>query len=133
MTDQIWSWVLGFIGIAGFIAAGKKIWWAWYINIAAQFIWFAYAIVTQQWGFLLSSFVYMGVFVKNAYDWTRERNLANDSLAKAEAALKRAEETLDRVEQGVISQDEARQRVQQMYERNIKVPEEFKKIEGDVT
>jgi hypothetical protein len=71
-SEQIWSWVLGAIGICGFILAGRKVWWAWYINIANQFIWLAYSIVTQQWGFLVLSVFYFIVFSKNAYDWTKE-------------------------------------------------------------
>lgn len=134
MNDQLWSWVLGFIGVAGFILAGKKIWWAWYVNIGCQFLWFAYAIVTQQWGFFLSSIVYLAVFSKNAYDWTKERRAirvaANDFV---DARLDSIEKLIARVNEGVITEDEARLRIQDYFAREIKVPDEFNKLDGDVS
>jgi hypothetical protein len=71
-VNQIWSYVLGVIGVFGFILAGRRIWWSWYVNIACQFLWFAYAIVTNQLGFLLSSVVYFVVFIGNARKWTKD-------------------------------------------------------------
>jgi hypothetical protein len=58
------------IGVVGFFLAGKKIWWAWYINIANQVLWTAYSLLSEQYGFLVVSFVYFVVFSKNAYEWT---------------------------------------------------------------
>lgn len=78
MTEY-WSWILGFIGIAGFILTGRKIWWAWYVNIGAQVVWFTYAIVTVQYGFLVSSIVYAAVFSYNAYLWTKDRKLTEQA------------------------------------------------------
>lgn len=74
--SEYWSWILGFVGIAGFILAGKKVWWTWYINIAAQGLWITYAIVTNQPGFLVSAIVYTAVFSRNAYLWTKERHIS---------------------------------------------------------
>lgn len=71
-VSQWWSVVLTLVGVTGFWLAGRKVWWCWYVNIVCQFIWLAYAIVTRQWGFLLSTFVYGPVFVRNAIAWTRE-------------------------------------------------------------
>lgn len=72
----LWSWVLTLIGVSGFWLAGRKVWWAWYINIANQAIWTAYAFVTRQWGFLLGVPIYLAVFVPNAIRWTREHRSA---------------------------------------------------------
>lgn len=72
MGDQYWGWLLSIVGVAGFMLAGKKVWWAWYVNIANQILWFAYATITQQWGFLAGVLVYSVVFVRNAYLWTKE-------------------------------------------------------------
>lgn len=41
----MWSYILTAVGISGFILAGRKVWWAWHINIACQGLWIAYAIV----------------------------------------------------------------------------------------
>lgn len=70
-----WSWILTAVGLTGFILAGRKIWWCWYINIACQALWFAYAIFTEQYGFIVASIAYTFVFTQNAVKWTRERNM----------------------------------------------------------
>lgn len=72
MDNQIWSWLLTIVGLAGFILAGRKIWWCWYINIACQALWFTYAIVTEQYGFIVASIAYTIVFTKNAISWTKD-------------------------------------------------------------
>lgn len=72
MSVQIWSGVLTAVGLAGFFLAGKKIWWAWYVNIANQVLWFAYAIITQQWPFIVGVVAYTAIFTKNAISWTKE-------------------------------------------------------------
>lgn len=74
MSDQWWSYVLTIIGVLGFWLAGKKVWWAWYVNIANQVLWFTYAVVTDQWGFIFGALFYTVVFVKNAYMWTRDHH-----------------------------------------------------------
>lgn len=71
--EQWGSWAVSAIGILGFFLAGKKVWWAWYVNIANQVLWFIFAVVTQQWGFLLATFFYLAVFTRNAYLWTKDR------------------------------------------------------------
>lgn len=70
---MLWPYVLTVVGIAGFWLAGKKVWWAWYINIANQGLWTTYALLTEQWGFLIGVGFYMIVFIKNAISWTKER------------------------------------------------------------
>lgn len=74
MSDQYWGWILSIIGLVGFYLAGKKVWWCWYVNIANQVLWAAYALITDQLGFLLGTAGYLFVFVKNAYTWTRDRH-----------------------------------------------------------
>lgn len=92
MNDQWWSWILTVVGLTGFILAGRKVWWCWYINIGCQFLWFTYAIVTEQLGFVVASIFYFIVFTKNAIRWTkdyRETGFVEESLEPAKAqALK---------------------------------------------
>ena len=71
---QILSWVVGVVGITGFLLAGRKVWWAWYVNIVCQAIWIAYAIASNQPAFFFTAIFYTGVFSVNAYRWTKERN-----------------------------------------------------------
>lgn len=72
MGSQWWSWALTAVGLLGFFLAGKKVWWCWYVNIANQILWATYALITDQLGFLVGTFAYTFVFVKNAYVWTVE-------------------------------------------------------------
>ena len=76
MHNQLRSWVLTVVGITGFILAGRKVWWSWYINIACQVLWFAYAIITKQYGFIIAAILYTIVFSKNAIAWTKEHKEA---------------------------------------------------------
>lgn len=75
-----WSWILTVVGLTGFILAGKRVWWAWYINIGCQVLWFTYAIITSQYGFIVASIAYTVVFTKNAIAWTRDHEDEIDGL-----------------------------------------------------
>lgn len=72
MIDQWWSWVVTLVGVTCFFLAGNKVWWAWYVGLIGQFLWFAYSIATEQWGFLIGAFLYTFVYLRNAIRWTRE-------------------------------------------------------------
>lgn len=82
MSLMWWSWILTVVGVTGFILAGKKIWWAWYINIFCQGLWFTYAIVSEQYGFIAASLLYVGVFSKNALEWTQEHRLEKSACER---------------------------------------------------
>lgn len=66
------DYILSIVGVTGFFLAGKKVWWAWYVNIACQALWVTYAMVTAQYGFLIGAVVYSMVFIENARKWTKE-------------------------------------------------------------
>lgn len=74
MSDQIWSWFLGGVGLVGFFLAGRRLWWAWYINLANQVVWIVYSLLTQQYGFLVTAILYTVIFANNALKWTRARH-----------------------------------------------------------
>lgn len=67
-----WSWLLSITGAASFYLAGRKLWWAWWVSVAMQGLWLAYAVATRQYGFLVGVFLYGGVYLKNALSWTAE-------------------------------------------------------------
>lgn len=67
------SYILTIVGLFGFIAVGRKVWWAWYVNIIGQILWFIYSVTTQQWGFFIGAVAYTIIFSLNAFKWTRER------------------------------------------------------------
>jgi hypothetical protein len=74
MVDQLFSLatILSLVGVLGFRLAGKKVWWAWYVNIAAQVLWVIFAISIEQYGLLIGVVFYTWVFGKNAYEWTMD-------------------------------------------------------------
>lgn len=72
MSVQLWSWLLTAVGLIGFILAGRRVWWCWYINVGCQVLWFGYAIATRQYGFIASAIVYSAVFIQNARKWSKE-------------------------------------------------------------
>jgi hypothetical protein len=69
---QILTWVMTSIGFSGFIFAGRKEWWAWYINMACQILWAIYALATGQPAFLVFAAAYFVIFARNAYLWTKD-------------------------------------------------------------
>lgn len=69
---MIWSFVLTGVGITALWLVGKKIIWGWVVGMALQFLWFAYAILTEQWGFLISCVLYGYVNAKNYFEWKKD-------------------------------------------------------------
>jgi hypothetical protein len=67
------DWVVTAVGLVGFVLAGRLVWWAWWLNVANQFLWAAFALTTGQHGFLVGTAFYLVVFTRNAVRWTRER------------------------------------------------------------
>lgn len=75
-STQLWSWVVTAVGLLGFVLAGRKIWWAWYVNLACQVLWIIFALVSGLYVFIISALFYTVVFSQNAIRWTRERDNA---------------------------------------------------------
>lgn len=63
--QQLWSWSLMFVGVTGLYLAGRGNWLGWAIGILAQILWFVYALVTKQYGFIVSAIAYGMVNVIN--------------------------------------------------------------------
>lgn len=70
---MIWSFLLAAIGIAGLLLAIRGVWWGWAINLAAQFLWVAFAIATDQYGFIISALAYGSVYAYGAVKWWKGR------------------------------------------------------------
>lgn len=72
MIEQILSYIITAVGIAGFWLAGRKVWWCWWVNVANQILWTAFAVWTEYYAFLVGTAFYFFVFTKNGIQWTRE-------------------------------------------------------------
>lgn len=105
MSFQVWSWVLGFVGLIGFYLAGKKVWWSWYINIANQLLWLIYSLVSEQYGFLVATAGYSVVFVKNAIEWTRQRGAPQTTIAPIGRVTYMHSDAMGLTFEGVLNDD----------------------------
>lgn len=70
----IWSVALAAVGILGIYLAGRKNLWGWAIGCGAQALWIVYALVTSQYGFVLSAGAYALVYGRNWLRWQREKH-----------------------------------------------------------
>lgn len=72
IAGLIWSVALAAIGILGLVLAGRKRSIGWAIGLSAQVLWITYALVTAQYGFILSALAYGSVYAKNFIAWRKE-------------------------------------------------------------
>ena len=73
MTNLVWSFALAGIGILGIYLAGRKNLLGWALGVSAQVLWIVFAVVTQQWGFILSALAYGWVYGRNFIKWRNEK------------------------------------------------------------
>lgn len=78
--NQWWSWILTAIGITGLYLVGKKSLWGWIVGIGVQLLWIAYAVATQQWGFIISALAYGAINLRNYIRWNNEKKLKEKVL-----------------------------------------------------
>jgi len=52
------------IGVTGLLIAATRPRIGWWFNIGAQVAWVIYAVVTRQWGFLISAIAYGVAYVR---------------------------------------------------------------------
>jgi len=64
----MWSYVLASVGILGLWLAGSKRRIGWAIGLGAQGLWIAYALATEQYGFIATALAYGFVYARN---WRR--------------------------------------------------------------
>lgn len=76
--NLIWSVALAVIGIFGIWLAGRKSKWGWAIGFFAQVLWFIFALVTKQYGFILSAVAYGWVYANNYLKWKKEQKVLNN-------------------------------------------------------
>ncbi|MEU6362239.1 hypothetical protein [Streptomyces albidoflavus] len=69
--NPLWSYLLTAVGVTGLLLAGRMKRTGWLVGLGAQFLWAAYAAATQQYGFLISSFIYGYVYATNYLTWRR--------------------------------------------------------------
>jgi len=51
-APALWPWLLTGLQVLSLWAAGRRHWWAWLLGGAVQAPWIAYALLTDQFGFI---------------------------------------------------------------------------------
>ncbi len=82
MTGLVWSIVLAAVGIFGLWLAGRKDWRGWAVGLAAQVLWFSYAVITQQYGFIASAVAYGVVYGRNWWLWRHPEPSSKETALK---------------------------------------------------
>jgi hypothetical protein len=67
-----WSWVLAVIGVAGIFLVGRKTIWGWLILCVNEVLWIAYALATDQYGFIAMAVAYAAVYIKSYIHWRKD-------------------------------------------------------------
>lgn len=81
MFTEYWSWGLSAVGILGIWLAGRKNLWGWAVGFGAQILWIAFALTTEQYGFIASAFAYGTIYGIN---WAKWRGDAREQAVAAE-------------------------------------------------
>jgi hypothetical protein len=66
---EYWSWVLAAIGVSGIYFVGKKTIWGWFVLLFSEAVWIVYAVITEQYGFIVSAFAYAAVYIRSYLHW----------------------------------------------------------------
>lgn len=67
-----WSYILAAIGVTGIFFVGRKTIWGWHILLVNEALWITYAIITKQYGFILSAIAYAAVYIRSYRHWSKE-------------------------------------------------------------
>lgn len=66
---ELWSWALAALGIGQIVLTGQKKRIGWLLGLATSCVWVAFALVEQQYGFLVSSAVFATIHIRNWIKW----------------------------------------------------------------
>jgi predicted lipase len=72
---ELWSWGLAIIGVAGIYFVGKKTLWGWFVLLFNEAIWIIYAVITEQYGFIVSAIAYAAVYIKSYLHWKEDAHV----------------------------------------------------------
>lgn len=69
MSPALWSWVAASVSILGCWIGGRNPTWGWGYGIAAQGVWIAYGLFTNQPGMIALSLVFVAMDIYNLHRW----------------------------------------------------------------
>jgi nicotinamide riboside transporter PnuC len=69
---MLWSYLLAGLGILSIYLTGKKLKSGWVVGLINSALWITYGLTSQQYGFVISALVFIGVQLKNYLNWAEE-------------------------------------------------------------
>jgi hypothetical protein len=66
---ELWSWALAVVGVVGIYFVGRRTLWGWFVLLFGESLWIAYALITEQYGFIVSAVAYAIVYVRSYFNW----------------------------------------------------------------
>lgn len=74
---MIWSFILAGLGVVSLILTGRKKKSGWVVALINSGLWVIYAITSGQYGFLMSSAIFIIVQTRNLIAWAKDDREAN--------------------------------------------------------
>jgi hypothetical protein len=65
-------YILSIVGVSALWLIGRRRWYGWLLAWCNECIWVAFAVATQQYGFILGAIVYGTINMANAIVWKRD-------------------------------------------------------------
>lgn len=81
---MMWSWLLAAIGICGIFLVGRKTIWGWLILCVNECLWIAYALATDQYGFIAMAIAYAAIYIKSFIHWRNDDAISETKSAAVE-------------------------------------------------
>jgi hypothetical protein len=66
------------MGLTGVYLVGEKRRVGWVLGIGVQFLWITYALVTRQWGFIVTAVAFAVIYGRNWSAWKKADDDAAD-------------------------------------------------------
>jgi len=76
----VWSWILAAIGVTGIFLVGRKTIWGWLVLCVNECLWIAYALATEQYGFILAAVAYGIVYIKSFMHWKNDDAISETAV-----------------------------------------------------
>lgn len=73
-----WSYLLGVVGLTGLFLTGNMRKAGFLVGLGAQVLWIAYAVDTEQYGFIPLSLGYAFMYGRNWLRWRNEERAVRD-------------------------------------------------------
>jgi nicotinamide riboside transporter PnuC len=69
---MLWSYLLAGLGILSIYLTGRKLKSGWVVGLINSALWITYGLTSEQYGFVISALVFIGVQLKNYLNWAEE-------------------------------------------------------------